>query len=176
MRKRKQKEILMMYLAALVTVILLLQICLLVICNNYDIANDEQTKEISVQSIEKGNNHNEISANNVDEDSKELNIPINDKKEITKNTYMLTAYCSCKKCCGKSDGITSTGTKATAGRTIAVDPQNIPYGTKVIINGNTYIAEDCGGAIKGNRIDIYFDTHQEALNFGVQYADVYIGA
>ena len=45
---------------------------------------------------------------------------------------------------------------------------------RIVIDGHTYVAEDTGSAIKGNRIDIYFDTHQEALNFGVQYADVYI--
>ena len=88
--------------------------------------------------------------------------------------FKLTAYCACSTCCGKSDGITATGTVATAGRTIAVDPNVIPYGTEVIINGKTYVAEDCGGAIKSNRIDIYFDTHSEALQFGVQYADVYL--
>lgn len=89
--------------------------------------------------------------------------------------FLLTAYCPCESCCGQwADGITATGTTAVAGKTIAVDPTVIPYGTEVIINGNTYLAEDCGGAIKGNRIDIYFDTHGEALEFGVQYADVYI--
>lgn len=89
--------------------------------------------------------------------------------------FKLTAYCACSKCCGIwADGITATGTVATAGRTIAVDPRVIPYGTEVIINGHTYIAEDCGGSIKGNRIDVYFDSHSEAWNFGVQYADVYI--
>ena len=81
-------------------------------------------------------------------------------------TLVATAYCPCVKCCGKTDGITATGTKATAGRTIAVDPRMIPYGSKVIINGVTYIAEDCGGAIKSNRIDIFFDTHQEARQWG----------
>ena len=94
------------------------------------------------------------------------------------NTYLgnfkLTAYCACARCCGKSDGITATGTVATQGRTIAVDPRVIPYGTAVSINGNTYIAEDCGGAIGGNRIDVFFDSHTDALNFGVQYADVYL--
>ena len=89
-------------------------------------------------------------------------------------TFKLTAYCACEKCCGKSDGITATGTKATANRTIAVDKTIIPYGTIVIINGNEYVAEDTGGAVKGNIIDIFFDDHEEALNFGVQYADVYV--
>jgi 3D (Asp-Asp-Asp) domain-containing protein len=92
-------------------------------------------------------------------------------KETEYITFRVTAYCPCSKCCGKSDGITATGVKATQGRTIAVDPRYIPYGTEVIINGNTYVAEDCGGAIKGNRIDIYFDSHQEALAFGVQYLE-----
>lgn len=93
--------------------------------------------------------------------------------------FRLTAYCACRKCCGKdpSDpgyGVTASGAIVEAGRTIAVDSSIIPLGTEVIIDGHTYIAEDTGSAIKGNRIDIYFDSHQEALNFGVQYADVYI--
>lgn len=89
--------------------------------------------------------------------------------------FKLTAYCPCSKCCGKwAGGITSTGAMAKSNRTIAVDPSVIPYGSKVIINGQTYVAEDCGGAIKGHRIDIYHDTHSEALDFGVQYAEVYL--
>ena len=93
--------------------------------------------------------------------------------------FKLTAYCSCFECCEKRPteadyGITATGTKATQGRTIAVDNSVIPYGTKVIIDEYEYTAEDTGGAIKGKHIDIYFDSHEEALNFGVKYKDVYI--
>lgn len=95
--------------------------------------------------------------------------PEEDVPEYDEMTFTATAYCPCAKCCGKCDGITATGTKATAGRTIAVDPSFIPYGTEIIIAGNTYIAEDCGGAVKGNnRVDIFFDTHAEALQFGRQ--------
>ena len=98
---------------------------------------------------------------------------------VSLGEFKLTAYCACEKCCGKdpSDpryGITAYGYQTTAGRTIAVDPKVIPIGAEVVINGQTYIAEDVGGAIKENRIDIYFDTHQEALEFGVQYAEVFI--
>jgi 3D (Asp-Asp-Asp) domain-containing protein len=90
-------------------------------------------------------------------------------------TFKLTAYCPCPKCCGEwADGVTYTGTEATAGRTIAVDPTVIPLGTTVHINGQAYTAEDIGGAITGNRIDVYFPTHTEALQFGVQYAEVAI--
>lgn len=89
-------------------------------------------------------------------------------------TFKVTAYCSCEKCCGKSDGITKSGTKATAERTVAVDPNVVPLGTEIIIGGKTYIAEDTGKSIKGNRIDIYFDSHESALSYGVQHKNVYI--
>jgi 3D (Asp-Asp-Asp) domain-containing protein len=83
-----------------------------------------------------------------------------------------TAYCSCVKCCGKSDGITASGKKAKANHTIAVDKRIIPLGTKVLINGKQYVAEDTGSAIKGNRIDIYFDSHEQALKWGRQQIEI----
>ena len=93
--------------------------------------------------------------------------------------FTLTAYCPCTKCCGKSDGITATGTTAAEGRTIAVDPHVIPYGSTVTLyyedgTVHTYTVEDCGGAIKENRIDVFFDDHQAAREFGVQTAYVYV--
>ena len=89
--------------------------------------------------------------------------------------YRITAYCPCEKCCGAwADGITYTGTEATEGRTIAVDPDVIPLGSIVEINGVEYVAEDVGGAIKGDRIDLYFNSHQDALEWGVQYLDIFL--
>lgn len=89
--------------------------------------------------------------------------------------YRVTAYCACEICCpGTSDGLTYTETVATEGRTIAVDPEVIPLGSIVEVNGNKYIAEDIGGAIKGNRLDIFFNSHEDALEWGVQYHDVYL--
>lgn len=85
--------------------------------------------------------------------------------------YKITAYCSCKKCCGKTNGITASGTRATANHTIAA-PSNFAIGTKLKINGNVYTVEDRGGAIKGNRIDIYVNSHAEALSWGVKYLTV----
>ena len=103
----------------------------------------------------------------------EIDQPIIQKTHL--GEFKITAYCACEKCCGKyASGYTSIGAKATQGRTIAVDPNVIPYGSIVEINGHEYVAEDCGGAIKQNRIDIYFDSHQDALNYGVQYHDVYL--
>ena len=95
-----------------------------------------------------------------------------DKKSLGR--FKLTGYCACVECCGKTDGITSTGVKAKAGRTIAVDPRIIAYGSVVIINNREYVAEDCGGAIKNKKIDIFFNTHNEALEWGVKYAEVYV--
>ena len=70
---------------------------------------------------------------------------------------------------------TSTGTRPRANHTIAVDPTVIPYGSKVYIEGyGTYIAEDCGGGIKGNMIDIYMNTYNECIQFGRRKAKVYI--
>lgn len=88
-------------------------------------------------------------------------------------TFVATAYCACEKCCGKDPshpayGITATGTTATQGRTIAVDPDVIELGSVVTIDDHQYTAEDTGRAIKGNRIDIFFDSHDDALAFGVQ--------
>lgn len=93
-------------------------------------------------------------------------------------TFKVTAYCSCVKCCGKwatinGGGVTASGTKVKEGRTIAVYKNQIPFGTEVHIEGmGTYIAEDTGSAIKENCIDIYFDSHEEALKFGVKYLKV----
>ena len=86
-------------------------------------------------------------------------------------TYKITAYCSCHKCCGKSTGRTASGTTATAGRTVAA-PANFAFGTKLNIGGHIYTVEDRGGAIKGNKIDIYVSSHSEALQWGVRYLPV----
>lgn len=81
--------------------------------------------------------------------------------------FTVTAYCPCPDCCDKwADGLTYSGVKATEGRTVAVDPNVIPLGTEIEIDGKTYIAEDIGGGIKGKRIDLYFDSHDDAKAFG----------
>lgn len=105
---------------------------------------------------------------------------------ISLGEFKITYYCACEACCGEwaknrpkdSEGKpivkTASGATAEAGKTIAVDPDVIPYGTEVIINGHTYTAQDCGGAIKGNRIDIYCDSHAEALEGGVDALEVFM--
>lgn len=113
------------------------------------------------------------------ETAKAITADLTTEREETRPAFLdmgefrLTAYCACEICCNDSaDGITATGTKPVQGRTIAVDEDVIPYGYEVIINGHTYTAEDCGNRIIGREIDIYFDSHEEAKEFGVKYANV----
>ena len=111
-------------------------------------------------------------------------VPAPELKSI--GVFTLTAYCPCEKCCGKwgenrpVDGsgnpivYGSTGIELKEGLSVAVDPDVIPYGSEIVIGGHTYVAHDCGGAIKNNRIDVYFSDHNRALEFAVQEAEVFV--
>lgn len=117
---------------------------------------------------------------------KTANIITDNAKPIYIGTFSVTAYCSCSKCCGEwannrpaGKVLTASGKEAKAGRTIAVAPHIIPYGTKVIINGAEYVAEDRIGQqiinkYNGKCIDIYFNDHSKALKFGRRQTDIYI--
>jgi len=106
---------------------------------------------------------------------------------VSLGEYTLLAYCPCKLCCGiwsaehpsrrGTDFVqrTASGTIPEAGRTIAVNPAVMPYGTEVMIDGHVYIAEDTGGAARRARIiDIFMECHQSALEFGRQRAEIFI--
>jgi len=86
-----------------------------------------------------------------------------------------TAYCPCTICCGPyANGYTHTGIPARKG-VIAVDPAVIPLGTRVYVEGYGFaVAADTGSAIKGQRVDVCFDTHPEALSWGMRKVKVYI--
>ena len=88
-----------------------------------------------------------------------------DRVLVSLGEYRISAYCPCEKCCLKSDGITASGTQAMAGRTAAMN--GVPFGTKIVIDGHEYTVEDRGGGLGSKIIDIYFDTHDEALNSGL---------
>ena len=93
-----------------------------------------------------------------------------------------TAYCPCEKCCGKwaltrPNGIvyTASGAVAQEGVTIAADWSVLPVGTVIYIEGyGTRTVQDKGAAVKGNAIDVYFESHDEALVFGRQTVLVYV--
>ena len=105
---------------------------------------------------------------------------------VSLGEYKITAYCSCHKCCGKwaenrptdASGkeivYTASGEVAEAGKTIAADTDILPFGTVVVINGTEYVVQDTGSAVKGSVIDIYFDSHDEALSWGCQYIEIFV--
>ena len=88
-------------------------------------------------------------------------------------TLTVTAYCTCPVCCAPyADGITAAGAVATEGRTIAASPR-WKMGTVMYIKGvGVRVVEDRGEAITHGRLDVYFDSHEEALEFGVRELEV----
>lgn len=89
----------------------------------------------------------------------------------------VTAYCPCKKCCGKySDGITAHGHKIRPGDAFVAADKEYPFGTEMIIagykNGQPVKVLDRGGVIVGNRLDVFFHSHEEALKWGVRHLGV----
>lgn len=127
---------------------------------------------------------------NTDKDNILSNFNKDAQNVVFAGRFKLTAYCPCERCCdeyaenrpidknGQMIVETATGANAYENHTIAVDPKVIPYGTIVVIERNgvyyKYIAEDCGGAIKNKRIDIFFNSHTTACEFGVRYGKVYL--
>jgi 3D (Asp-Asp-Asp) domain-containing protein len=100
-------------------------------------------------------------------------------KPVSKKSFYVTATAYTQRAEeGTADGITKTETRVTEGRTVAVDPDMIPLGSKLYLDFPSvkgyYIAEDIGGAIKSNRIDIYMNSLTDARNFGRQKGTVTI--
>lgn len=112
----------------------------------------------------------------------DLNNTLNDLtaeeyKLVYLGEHKLTHYCNekYKHICGNGDGLTSIGTQTIVGKTAAVDPKKIPYGSQIYIEGYGWrTAEDCGSAVKGNQIDILVDTHSEAYAMGVKSGGVWM--
>ena len=162
-----------------------------------EITKVEQTEMVEKEENKKEKKAEEVIVTTKVEDKKPRSQKTETKnnKEVQKakddskrslGTFKLTAYCGCSKCCnqyannrpvdkdGKEIVYGSIGRVLKQGTSIAVDPNVIPYDTKVVIDNHEYIAHDTGGAIKGNKIDVYFDNHQEALNFGVKHKEVFV--
>ena len=91
----------------------------------------------------------------------------------------VTGYCPCAKCCGKhADGITANGHKIQPGDVFVAADRRYSFDTEMVIegynNGKPVKVLDRGGAIRGNKLDAFFHTHEEALEWGVKYIDVKI--
>jgi 3D (Asp-Asp-Asp) domain-containing protein len=131
-------------------------------------ANELTLPGITADSAKQNINGSETSSNNS-----------GDNEQWQTVQMRVTAYCPCPKCCGSySDGITACGHKITAGDRFAAADKMYPFGTKMIIpgykNDKAVKVLDRGGVIRGNRLDVFFNSHQEALEWGVRYLDVKI--
>lgn len=109
----------------------------------------------------------------------EIMLEHQEEKSKPKETYAgefeISYYCPCTACCGKTDGITASGTLAKEGQTVAADWDMFPPGTEIYIEGIGYrTVEDKGGAIIGKRLDVYTDSHSAALEAGRHTADVLV--
>lgn len=117
----------------------------------------------------------------------EFTMETKPKEEYTSlGIYRLTAYCACEKCCeywatvrpldenGKPIVYTANQSIAKQGVTVAADTSVLPFGTVILIDGHEYTVQDRGGVVVGNRVDIYFESHEEALAFGVQYKEIFV--
>lgn len=113
----------------------------------------------------------------VEEDAPAPEIVENDSRGEYIGRFKITHYCTCSKCNGGWGSATAWAGKVTPGVTIAVDPSVIPKLSWVYIEGyGVRQAQDCGGAIKGNHIDMAVSSHSEAMRLGVVYADVWFEA
>lgn len=115
--------------------------------------------------------------NQLNDDVKQLNRDLNELKSrrvAYLGNYIITYYCSCEQCCGKNNGITASGQKVQDGVTIAAD-SSLPFGTKVYIQGiGLRVVQDRGGAIKGNIMDVYVNSHDKAIQLGRSRKDVWM--
>lgn len=115
------------------------------------------------------------------ESEEETQLDLTKLRQIENAT--ITAYCICKKCCGKDEshpayGITASGRPAEPYVSVAVDPSLIPMGSTVYMDYGDgelleFRADDTGGAVAGAHIDVCYPDHQSALEHGVQTARVY---
>lgn len=114
-------------------------------------------------------------------------IEVVSKKEITTaeaipeerweslGTFKISHYCACRRCSGKWGHRTSSGATCQEGVTVAVDPRYFPEGAVIRIDGyGERIVQDTGGGVRGRHIDVFYESHQECLNRGIAYREVFV--
>lgn len=146
-----------------------------------EVVEEKETKDEKKDEVEETQKPEETEPEEPDEDDmvieEEEEVEIEETKAPKSEweslgTFKLTAYCACSKCNGSNAGKTASGATPKVGTTIAVDRGVIPLGSKIKINGHVYTAQDTG--VSGKTIDIFMGSHDECMDFGVDYAEVFI--
>ena len=108
----------------------------------------------------------------------QTSIEAQEPELVSIGTFTAYAYCPCEKCCGQwSGGPTASGVMPEEGRTVAADWDVLPAGTEIYIDGVGWrTVEDTGSGITGDKLDLYMDSHEAALKFGVREIAVYARA
>lgn len=157
-----------------------------------DALNESKNRQDSIaeQAVEitKLNNSNEELSSQVENMSSKLSlaeaqlISAQSDLEVLKQNkvaylgqYQITYYCACKQCCGKENGITASGEIVQEGVTVAADTSILPMGSKIYIEGIGWrTVQDRGGAIKGNKLDIYVPSHDSPMPYNKQKLNVWV--
>lgn len=102
-----------------------------------------------------------------------LEAPETGKQGASLGMFTTTGYCNCSRCSGGFN-LTYSGTVPKANHTLSADLDLFPIGTKLMINGIVYTVEDMGGSVDGHKVDIYYDTHEEAVAHGTKQEEVFM--
>lgn len=98
--------------------------------------------------------------------------PLSGLKGNSLGMFTTTGYCNCSQCSG-GFGLTYSGTVPKANHTISADLSIYPIGTKLMIDDVIYVVEDMGSSVKGNWIDVFYGSHEEALSHGRKTQEVF---
>lgn len=182
--KKTKLEVLMRMWKRAIAVTMTACICLLTPVHTYAqaekkevvtvTANDNTIADNTKEATEIQNKTNNTSAETTSSKVKTSSVKASSVRKASKKKTTKKYLGTFKAYAYNGSGTTASGTKTKANRTVAVDPSVIPLGSKLIINGKTYVAEDTGGFIKGKKIDIYMPSYDDCIQWGVRNVKVYL--
>lgn len=129
-----------------------------------------QTAEFPPEAIEVNNSSPSDVKAEIEGSDMATNSDAEEERWESLGRWKTTGFCPCRKCNGSNAGKTASGAPMTPGRTVAVG--NLPFGTRLKINGHEYVVEDRG--VHGHHVDILYGDHKSAWNHGVKYCEVFI--
>lgn len=126
-----------------------------------------ETSSIVICGSETSKEEDEIILNETPED-----IQDTADEFVSLGMFTTTGYCNCEQCSG-GHSLTYAGTVPQAEHTLSADLNLFPIGTQLMVDGIIYTVEDMGSSVNGNKIDIFYDSHQDAEAHGMQLQEVF---